>query len=74
MKTLKQLASDLGVKKSTLAVRLWEARIECSERRDVKGVSTKFYNATVIQTVRKYLKDKPIGRKPGRRRLGKVKK
>lgn len=78
MKTVKLIAKELRVNPSTLAIRLLDAGIEPTKRKDVDGVLVKQYDAAAFRRIVKYLKDDPIGKKPGpkrgSRRSGKAKR
>lgn len=65
MKTLKQIAKLCRVAPGTLAVRLAKAEIDPSRYDRIDSVLVKVYDAAAVRRIVKYLKDEPIGKKPG---------
>lgn len=68
MKTLSEIAKEQGVKAPTLAYRLWEAGIEASVQKVVKGRVVGHYNKQREESILAHLKKKPIQASKGRPR------
>lgn len=70
MKTVVEIAEELGINPKTLSFRLWKKDIGHTSYKVIDGTSKKFYNAKAIRQIKKHLKEEPI-QKVGRPRIRK---
>ena len=72
MKTIKEIATSLGVKRSTLSVKLWDCSISPTkyETRSIEGHKrlVGVYDRAAEASIRAMIKKKPIRNYPGRPR------